>query len=292
MRESNPFSKEETLTIIESRPRKARIPAIVRAVCIRPDPKDWKAKPLLDDIDAVLARLPPDTVELIDIDYNCGLPRLPSLDRQSHIRYVHIGAHKLRDYSPLFTLTRLERLFLVSAPLTNLSAFQSRPLKSVRLIRGRVTHVDVSAPFVFLQNCTQLTTFGNVSIANLILQSCRRVDLASLAMVRRLRQLHLLAPGPLPSTAPLLGCKSLESLVIAATPLGKTDLRVLGTMPNLKWLFLTASDARVAELAEVLPRVMVTNGDVCFRATTPLPPQQYYREVEAAKLALVGEQPP
>jgi hypothetical protein len=292
MRESNPFPKEETLTIVESRPRKARMPAIVRSVCIRPDPKDWKAKPRLNDIDAVMARLPPDTVELIDIDYNCSLAHLPSLDRQRHIRYVHIGARKLRDYSPLFTLPRLERLFLVSVPLTSLSAFQSRPLKSVRLIRGRVTHVDVSAPFVFLQNCTQLTTFGNVSIAILILQSCRRVDLASLAMVRRLRHLRLLAPGPLPSTAPLLGCKSLESLVITATPLGKTDLRVLGTMPNLKWLFLTVGDARVAELAEVLPRVMVTNGDVCFRATTPLPPQQYYREVEAAKFALVGEQPP
>jgi hypothetical protein len=235
-----------------------------------------------------MARLPPDTVELIDMDYNCGLPRLPSLDRQSHIRYVHLGAHKLRDHSPLFALTRLERLFLVSVPLTSLSAFQSRPLKSVRLIRGRVTHMDVSAPFVFLQNCTQLTTFGNVSIANLILESCRRVDLTSLTMVRTLRQLRLLAPGPLPSTAPLLGCKSLESLVITATPLGKTDFRVLGTMPNLKWLFLTVSDARVAELAEVLPRVTVTNGNECLRATTPLPPHQYYREMEAARVSLVG----
>jgi hypothetical protein len=292
MREANPFAKEETLTIIESRPRKARIPATARAVCIRPDPKDWKAQPRLDDIDAVMARLPPDTVELIDIDYDSGLPRLPCLDRQSHIRYVHLGAHKLRDYSPLFTLTRLERLFLVSVPLTSLSAFQSRPLKSVRLIRGRLTHVDVSAPFVFLQNCTQLTTFGNVSIANLILQSCRRVDLASLAMVRRLRQLRLLAPGPLPSTAPLLGCKSLESLVITATPLGKTDLRVLGTIPSLKWVFLAVGDARVAELALALPHIMVTNGDVCFRATTPLPPEQYYREVEAADFPSWAHEPP
>lgn len=125
MRESNPFAKEETLTIIETRPRKRHIPAIVRAVCIRPAPMDWKAKPRLDDIDAVLARLPPDTVELIDIDYDCRLPRLPCLNRQKQIRYVHLGAHNLRDYSPLFTLARLERLFLVSVPLTSLSAFQS-----------------------------------------------------------------------------------------------------------------------------------------------------------------------
>lgn len=288
MRESNPFPKEETLTIIETRPRKVRIPATVRAVCVRPDPKDWKAKPLLDDIDAVMARLPPNTVELVDIDYNCRLPRLPCLNRQSHIRYAHLGGHKLRDYSPLSTLTRLEHLFLVSVPLTSLSAFQNRPLKSVRLIRGQVARMDVSAPFVFLQNCTQLTTFDNVSIANLILQSCRRVDLASLARVRGLRQLHLLAPGPLQSTAPLRGCKSLESLVITATPLGKTDLRALGTIPSLKWVFLDVADARVAELAVNLPRVMVTNGDVCFHATTPLSPQQYNREVEAAKFCLAG----
>jgi hypothetical protein len=71
--------------------------------------------------------------------------------------------------------------------------------------------------------------------------------------------------------------------VITATPLGKTDLRVLGTMPSLKWVFLGVGDARVAELAKALPRVMVTNGDVCFRGTRPLPPKQYYQEVEAAE---------
>src|SRR5215510_5262524 len=257
MRGSNPFPKEETLTIIETRPRKVRIPATVRAVCIRPDPKDCKAKPRLDDIDAVMARLPPDTVELIDIDYDCRLPHLPCLSRQRQVRYINLGAHKLRDYSPLFTLTRLEHVFLVSAPLTSLSAFRNRPLKSVRLIRGHVARVDVSAPFVFLQNCTQLTAFGNVSIANLILQSCRRVHLASLTRVCGLRQLRLLAPGPLPSAAALLGCKSLESLVITATPQGNTDLGVLDAMPSLKWVFLGVGDARVAELAELLPRVMV-----------------------------------
>ena len=282
MRGSNPFPKEETLTIIETRPRKVRIPATVRAVCIRPDPKDCKAKPRLDDMDAVMARLPPDTVELVDIDYDCRLPRLPCLSRQRQVRYFNLGARRLRDYSPLFTLTRLEHVFLVSAALTSLSAFQNRPLKSVRLIRGHVARVDVSAPFIFLQNCTQLTAFGNVSIANLILQSCRRVHLASLARVCGLRQLRLLAPGPLPSAAALLGCKSLQSLVITATPLGNTDLGVLDAMPRLKWMFLGVGDARVAELAETLPRVMVTNGGVCFRATKQLPPEQYYREVEAA----------
>src|SRR5262245_3672981 len=282
MRESNPFAKEETLTIIETCPRQVRIPAIVRAVCIRPDPKDWKAKPLLDDIDAVMARLPADTVELVDIDYDCRLPRLPCLSRQRQVRYINLGARKLRDYSPLFTLTRLEHVFLASAPLASLSVFQNRPLKSVRLIRGHVAYMDVSAPFVFLQNCTHLTAFGNVSIANLILQSCRRMHLASLARVRGLRQLRLLAPGPLPSTAPLLGCKSLESLVITATALSKTDFRVLGAMPNLKWVFLGVGDAGVAKLAETLPHVMVTTGNVCIRATKQLPPQQYYREVEAA----------
>ena len=120
MRESNRFGKEETVTIIESRPRNARIPANVRAIRISPDAKDWKAKPRLDDIDALIARLPPHTVELIDIDYDSRLPRLPCLDSQSNIRYAHIGAHKLRDYSPLFSLTRLESLFLVSFPLAGL----------------------------------------------------------------------------------------------------------------------------------------------------------------------------
>lgn len=44
MRESNPFAGEETLTIVESCLLAARIPATVRAVCIRPDPQDWKKR--------------------------------------------------------------------------------------------------------------------------------------------------------------------------------------------------------------------------------------------------------
>jgi hypothetical protein len=205
MREINPFAKEETLTIIETSPGEARIPETVRAVCIRPDPKDWKAKPRRDEIEDIIAGLPADTVELIDIDYACYLSRLPCLSRQNHIRYVHLGAHKLRDYSPLFMLKRIESLFLASVPFTSLSAFQDRPLKYIRLIRGRVTQVDVSAPRVFLQGCTRLTTFGDVSIPSLCLESCRRVDLTSVAIVRRLRQLQWFAPGLLASIEPLLG---------------------------------------------------------------------------------------
>jgi hypothetical protein len=52
--------------------------------------------------------------------------------------------------------------------------------------------------------------------------------------------------------------------------------------------FLGAGDARVAEITEALPRVMVTNGDVCFRASRPLPHQQYYRELETARFPLAG----
>lgn len=286
MFEPNPFAKEGTVNIIETRPRNVRILPNARAICIKPDPKDRKAKPRVDDIDAFISRLPPHTLELIDIHYDSLLPRLPRLDGQGSIRYAHIGAHKLRDYSPLFGLTRLESLFLVSFPLPDLSAFQTRRLNYLRLIRGRVAHLDLSATAVFLQGCTNLKTFGTVSIDNLILGSCRRVDLASLAMVRGLRQLRLLAPGPLPSIAPLRGCKSLESLEITATPLGKTDFRALGEMPSLKWLFLTVGDARVAELSKAFPRVMVTNGSVCFRASKSLPHEQYYRETEAATFVL------
>src|SRR5262249_43064125 len=221
MRESNPFPREETLTIIETRPSRARIPDTVRAVCIRPDPNDWKAKPRLDGIDAVMARLPPDTVELVDIDYDCRLPRLPCFTRQRRVRYLNLGAHKLRDYTPLFTLACLEHVFLVSAPLTSLSAFRNRPLKSVRLIRGHVALVDVSAPFVFLQNCTQLTAFADISIANLILQSCRRRRVASLASVGGGREFCFLPPRPPPRAPALLWCQSLGAFVVSAPPLGE-----------------------------------------------------------------------
>jgi hypothetical protein len=128
----------------------------------------------------------------------------------------------------------------------------------------------VPAATVFLQRCTNLTTFGKVNIIDLILQSCRRADLASLAMVRGLRQLQLLAPGPMPSIDALCGCKSLESLVITAAPLSETDFRVLGNMPSLKWIFLTVGDTRVAEVSTALPRVMITNGSACFRGSKRL----------------------
>jgi hypothetical protein len=283
MFEPNPFGKQETVNIIETRPRTTRIPANVRAIRILPDPNDWKAKPLLDDIDALIGRLPHETVELIDIHYNSRLPRLPCLDKQNSIRYAHIGAHKVRDYGHLFELTRLKSLFLVSVPLPDLSQIRSRRLEYLRLIRGRIKHFDVPAATVFLQRCTSLRTFGKVNIINLILQSCRRADLASLAVVRGLRQLRLLAPGPVPSIDALCGCKSLESLVITAAPLSETDFRVLGNMPSLKWIFLTVGDRRVAEVSTALPRVMITNGSACFRESKPLSHKQYCLETDDAK---------
>jgi len=282
MHEANPFGKEVTLDIVESRPSKARVPTNVRAVRIEPDPKDHKAKPLPDEIDAVIARLPRDTLELIDIHYDCRVPRLPRLEQQTNIRYAHVGAHKLRDRAPVFGLTRLEGLFLVAVPLPDLSRLQSRSLKRLRIIRGTGTHLDVSAATMFLQSCTQLTTFGKVDITCLLLEACRRIDLASLTAVRGLRQLELLAPGPLASIDPLRGCASLESLVITATPLSKVDFRALHDMPSLKWLFLTVGDKRVAELSAQLPSVMVTNGAACFRGSSPLPKDQYYRETNDA----------
>jgi hypothetical protein len=237
----------------------------------------------LDDIDALIGRLPHETVELIDIHYNSRLPRLPCLDKQNSIRYAHIGAHKVRDYGHLFELTRLKSLFLVSVPLPDLSQIRSRRLEYLRLIRGRIKHFDVPAATVFLQRCTSLRTFGKVNIINLILQSCRRADLASLAVVRGLRQLRLLAPGPVPSIDALCGCKSLESLVITAAPLSETDFRVLGNMPSLKWIFLTVGDRRVAEVSTALPRVMITNGSACFRESKPLSHKQYCLETDDAK---------
>jgi hypothetical protein len=283
MKEANPFGQEETLNIVETRPSKARMPANVRAVRIEPDPKDRKAKPLPDEIDTVIDRLPRDTVELIDIDYESRLPRMPRLEQQNSIRYAHIGARKLRDRAPLFRLTRLERLFLVSVSLPDLSRLRSRSLKYLRVIRGTGARLDVSAATMFLQGCAQLVTFGKVDITSLLLEACRRVDLASLPAVRGLRHLDLLAPGPLPSIHPLRGCESLESLVITATPLSKLDVGALHDMPSLKRIFLGAGDKRVAELSRQMPHVMITNGSVCFRENAALPPEQYYRETDEAR---------
>lgn len=288
MRQTNPFAREETLTIDESCPLAAPIPPKVRAVCIERDFFDLKSQPRLDEINEVMAQLPKDTLELIDIHYNCRLKRLPCLERQNGLRYVHLGVGNLRDYSPLYNQTRLEQLFLMSAPLTSLSAFREMPLKRIRLIRGRFTSLDASATRVLLQECRHLTTLGDVRIAMLTLQTCKRFDLSSLASVRELWHLSLISPGPLPSLEPLVGCKSLASLVITATPLGKTDFHALAVMPTLKWLFLAAGDARVSKVAEVLPHIMVTNGKVCFREGKELPPQTYYEEGDAARIARHG----
>jgi hypothetical protein len=194
MQAANPFAKEETLNIIESRPRKARIPANVRAVCIRPDPKDWKAKPRPDDIDAVMARLPPDTVELIDIHYNCHLPRVPAWNGRA------------RSGTPI----------LVGAgdgPRTEATAL-ARP----RIAANRRSPA-----------CMQVAgVFGD----------------------------HRYTPG--------------QDRFGSARHHAQFEVGVLGM-----------GDARVAELAKALPRIMVTNGDVCFRATRPLRPKQYNQEIEA-----------
>src|SRR5262245_48292547 len=110
MKEPNLFGQKETLDIVETSPASASMPAKVRAVRICTDPTNGKAKPIPDEIDALIGRLPRDTLELIDIHYDSRLSRMPRLEQQTRIRYAHIGAHKLRDRGPLFGWTRLERL--------------------------------------------------------------------------------------------------------------------------------------------------------------------------------------
>jgi hypothetical protein len=270
---------QNTLTIYESHPLDAVTPLDVKAIEIHVDFAAG-ARPRPADIETVLAKVPAAEIKLFAIDYSSELREVPSLHRFTNLEYLHLAGRKLASPGDLSFLHHVHTLFIVGAKDSHLAGMHLSPLKNLRLIRGKTEIIDVTVlGRAVLQGCQRLREFGAVELRLLELESCHHVNLATLARVKGLKELHLNGLRRVDDFNFLRGCHELVSMLVAGTagapraPAGFTmaDFRGLGECPSLRNVGLQLSSSRIQELAIEYPQLLISNGEVCFRGRDRLP---------------------
>lgn len=277
MYNGNPF-KHNTLTIYESHPLDAAIPAKVEAIEIWVD-YSAGTRPRPADIDTVLAKVPAAEVKLFSIDYSSELRQVPDLRRFSNLQYLHLAGLKLASPGDLSFLRHVHTLFIAGAKDSSLAGLRLGPLDNLRLIRGNTEIMDVTAGRALLQSCQKLREFAAAELRVLELEGCHHVDLATLARVRGLKDLQLLGLRRLDDFGFLRGCRDLVSLQVAGSAgvprapvrFAMADFRGLGECPSLRNVGLQLNNSRIRELAAEFPHLLISNGGVCFRGRNELP---------------------
>lgn len=292
MYNGNPFRKN-TLTIYESHPLDAVIPLRVEAIEIGVD-FSAGTRPRPADIGTVIAKVPAAEVKLFGIDYNSELRETPDLHRFPHLEYLHLAGRKLAAPGDLSFLRHVHTLFIAGAKDSSLAGMRLGPLKGLRLLRGNTEIIDVAVVGkALLQSCQKLRGFGAIELRILELQGCHHVDLATLARVRGLKELHLLALRRIDDFSFLRGCRELISLLVAGSvgapraPLrfAMSDFRGLGECPSLRNVGLQLNNSRIRELGAEFPRLLISNGDVCLRGRDELPIDVWRDAVAAERSA-------
>ena len=262
--EPNPFGTAETLTIDEGAPRRSTARANIRAIVIRASSTVSRHVDV-GRVQGVMDALPnPERVRLFAVDYDSRLSRLPSLARFPQLAHLHIGARRIRDYSPIHRLRALKNVFLVGYKHRDLADMAPLRLEELRLIRGQITTLDVSASWALIQGCTQLRDLGDSSIRFLILQACNKLSCDSLRKVRGLRRVDLLGCRGATEFSWMRACKTLQRLSVTATPSSRMDLSTLRGA-HARQLFLSIPAAKLREVSNMLPEAAVSNGDVWYR---------------------------
>jgi hypothetical protein len=277
MYNGNPF-KQNTLTIYESHPLDAVIPAKVEAIEIWVD-FSAGTRPRPADIATVLAKVPAAEVKLFSIHPDSQLREVPDLRRFSNLEYLHLAGRKLASPGDLSFLRHVHTLFVVGAKDSSLAGLRLGPLKSLRLIRGNTQILDVPVRWAELQSCQKLREFGSVELRVLELEGCHHVDLSTLARVRGLKDLQLVGLRRLDDFSFLRGCRELVSLQVAGSlgaprapaRFAMADFRGLGDCPSLRNVGLQLNDAKIRALAAEFPHLLIGNGAVCFQGDNELP---------------------
>jgi hypothetical protein len=242
-------------------------------------------KPHAHEIDDLIKRLAPDSITTFRIEQTSRLACLPPIDRFRNLEVVEIEASHVKELTPLFALEHLTKLVINCCQPQSLSALRGRPFSYVRLMRGNVIHFDLTTRKALLQACRHLVSFEDAEIYSLALESCAHVDLSTLASVRGLTILEMVASGPVVTNFDFLaGCDSLKVLSIT-TPLAKADFSALGQAPALRCAHLAVKRNVLKQLASDFPNLVLTNGNVCFVGQQEMP---YFENYERERRAALG----
>jgi len=273
----------DIFVIIESRPFDTTPPSDVRHVQITAA-RAAEERPRPDEIDEVIRRVPAEGVRTLRIHYSSRLTRLPPIDRFKNLKVLEIQNRTIKDLGPLFALGHLESLTLTSVKADRLPALQGRRYNYVRLIRGNIVQLDLTARNVFCQECSHLVSFGGAEISFADVQSCKNVDLSTFAPVRGLIDLRIVGTGPVVTSFDFaVGCRDLKNLTIT-TLRSTTDFSALGRAPALRSAFLLVKRSMLARVAGDCPHLVISNGDVCFRGCQ----QMTHFDFERERAAILG----
>lgn len=264
-----PFDASSTLTIAEDAPKNSTGRTGIRAVVIRPARSTLKSKVNQDGVQALLDSLPePEKLRLVEISYESRLRSVPNLTRFPNVQFAHVAGRSLKDYAPLYSLERLRSLYLVNYPKRDLDDFLPTQLEYLRAIRGSVSNLRVVAQSAHLQYCGKLVDLSGAAISSLTIESCNQLNCASIANIRGLERLNLLACKSLADFNWAQGCRSLQHLSVTAIPASHLDLDTLAgsAVPQL---FLAVPKKKIAEVARRAPNSVVSNGDCWYRDGKP-----------------------
>ncbi len=265
MYQSHPF-RSGVRSIVESAPP-ASLRAPVVGLRIGPDRATHRARAKLSELETLLESVKPGAVRLLEIDPASQLTRVPlAVERFTELTHAHVAGRKLRDFSALGGLAKIESLFITGYREPEFWPMQELPLERVRSIGDSLVSCALSSKQLWFQR-SKLQRFEHGSVEELRLENCNSVDYTSLRNLVGLQRLVLMAQ-PLTSLDFLADCRELRSLDVFA-PSKKTDVQQLARTTTLERVFL-AADAKVIEaIGKANPRLSITNGETCFIGGQP-----------------------
>jgi len=147
---------------------------------------------------------------------------------------------------------------------------------------GSIAHFNLTAQHACCSNCSRLVSFDGAEVSYLDLQSCRNVDLSTLASVRGLVNLQIVGSGPVVTDFGFATrCRELKNLTIT-TVHNTADFSALGRVPALGSAFLVVRRKLLAQVAGDFPHLVLSNGDVGFRGSQEMSHFDFERERTAA----------
>lgn len=196
----------------------------------------------------------------------CSLALLPHL----RLRTLGLRVTKPEDIDDLAGVRPLEFLGITSWPLSDLSKLAPIAMRELRLNIGSVVFLRGVASErleeLWLMQCTKLVSAAGIRVPYIRIHTCNKLDLNTLAGVEGLRALHLAEQKRVESFDFVRACTLLDHLWVTVNRITATDWQAIERHPRLRtvWLSDGVPDAAIVQMAQMNPKLLISNGEVYF----------------------------
>ena len=262
------------LKLIDARPTRRSNWRKATVLWIEGDPAAERAAVSASLVNAFLRELPiRDQIASLYVHRSSALTEVPDLSLLPKLEEVSLAGPHLESYETLRRVTALDTLVVFGYGHPDFSFLAHLHPQWLQLGRAAPEVFDLSCQLALLQSWPRLRRFGPCSVERLILQACNNVSLETLANLQQLKRLDLIGCRKLDSLAFVAACSTLETLVLTQAPHGKLDFTPVLESSSLRKLFLSAGGKFLRSLADRNPKLVITNGDVCFHDNASVDPQ-------------------